>query len=49
MHIVLGLIVGATIGLVAGSSAVHFTAPVSITAPANQSQLIHADARTWDI
>ena len=50
MHIVIGLIAGITLGALAGSAAVQFVAPATLTVQANKAPVTEAPAvRYWDI
>jgi hypothetical protein len=51
MHIVIGLIAGIALGAIAGSAAVQFVSPASLTVPANRTPVVDAPAvlRYWDI
>lgn len=52
MHIVMGLVVGMTLGVLAGSVAAQYVAPVrTIAVPANKApvEIALPQARSWDI
>ena len=50
MHIVIGLVVGTMLGILAGSAAVQFVTPPSITVQANKSPaLTIPETRYFDI
>ena len=50
MHIVIGLVVGSVLGILAGSAAVRFVTPPTITVQANKSPALTIPAnRYFDI
>jgi hypothetical protein len=50
MHIVIGLITGIALGALAGSAAVQFVSPASLTVSANKTPAAEAPGvRYWDI
>lgn len=50
MHIVIGLVVGSVLGILAGSAAVQFASPPSITVQANKAPaLTIPTSRYFDI